>query len=468
MLMTMKDVALATAIAALAGLASIAPCGAEEPKLWQTWNVSPEAHEQDVTCSAFAPDGRTLATAGGDGLIKLWDLANGRVRATWRGHHQPVNVVAFSPDGRRLASGTGAGRTGEAIEWDTATGKVHARLIGASGAIRSLVFSKDGRTVAAGCEGGQVVRWEASDGKLHSTSRLGGPPTRRIAVSPDGRTAATVSQPSRGHSSVTVWDLETGRERAVLEAPEIPTWSLVFSNDGSMLAAGAGKPTMSDGREHYRDLPGEVRIWDLGGPKPVERARLVGGELPFQDLAFAPDGRTLASSEIYGRVFLWDIASARPRMSFQGESRHSGLPLAFSPDGTTLAASGRYVTLRDTETGAVRATLGPRRVYAVAYSPDGQSLAAALDDGTVTLHDVPTGRARLVLQSAAARAGCLAFAPDGRTLAAGNHDGTVSLWDPATGSTRAARSYSRGGDLRRRSAIRPTARPWQSAAETGP
>jgi WD40 repeat protein len=442
--MLIKTKALAVA-AVLASLAVFAQREAGEPTPWQTWNVSPDAHEQDVSCAAFSPDGRTLATAGREGMIKLWDLASNRMRATLREHHQPVNVLAFSPDGRWLASGTGVGRTGEAMEWDTTTGQVHARLKGTSGAIRSLVFSKDGRTLVAGCEGGRVVRWEASNGELRSTHQLGDHQVRRTAVSSDGRTAATDSRPSQGPAFVTIWDLDTGREQAVLEAPENRIGALVFSNDGSMLAAGSGRSAESTGRDPDRDLPSEVRVWDLSGPKPVERARLVGGAFRVEHLAFAPDGRTLASSEIFGTVLLRDIASGRPRKSFQGEQNHSGVPLAFSPDGTTLAECGRYVTLRDTETGAVRATIGPRWVYAVAYSPDGQTLAAALDDGTVALRDVPTGRVRLVMQATPARAACLAFAPDGRTLAAGNLDGTVSLWDPTTGLTHGS-FYSRGGE----------------------
>ena len=142
MFIRMKALVLATVAAMPAVLAVVAPCGAGEPTPRQTWNVSPDAHEQEVSCSAFSPDGRTLATAGREGSIKLWDLVSNRVRATLREHHQPVNVLAFSPDGRWLASGTGAGRAGEAIAWDTASGKVHVRLKGTSGAIHSLVFSE--------------------------------------------------------------------------------------------------------------------------------------------------------------------------------------------------------------------------------------------------------------------------------------------------------------------------------------
>ena len=58
---------------------------------------------------AFSPDGTTLASAGEDGTVKLWDPATGRERCTLVGHDHPVRAVAFSPDGQVLASRDGGG-----------------------------------------------------------------------------------------------------------------------------------------------------------------------------------------------------------------------------------------------------------------------------------------------------------------------------------------------------------------------
>src|SRR5437868_5821067 len=73
-----------------------------------------------------------------------------------------------------------------------------------------------------------------------------------------------------------------------------------------------------------------------------------------------------------------------------------------------------------------------KRVSALAYSPDGRTLASGADDGTVRLWESATGRERACCRGSEGTVHCLAFAPDGQALAAGD-DTALRLWDAATG-----------------------------------
>ena len=153
-----------------------------------------------VSSVAFSPDGRTLATSGSNGKVRLWDVMTGKHKRVLTGHRSYVWGVAFSPDGITLASGS-ADRT--VCLWDAVTGEQKLTLTGHVSSVYSVAFSPDGGTLAGGSRDGAVRLWDAVTGehKLTLTGHTNW--AHSVVFSPDGRTLASASY----DGTVLLWKL---------------------------------------------------------------------------------------------------------------------------------------------------------------------------------------------------------------------------------------------------------------------
>ena len=194
-----------------------------------------------------------------------------------------------------------------------------------------------------------------------------------------------------------------------------------------------------------------VGDWDgwirFHGPDALANARPLKYPARVWSIAVSPDGSTLAVGGDAHTVKVFDLASRQHKVTLNGPNQ-AVKSLAFSPDGKLLAsAAGTNVTLWDTTTWADRAQIQHHpEVVCVRFSPDGKLLAIA--DGESELPHYKLLPTAIILWDVAARdevrwlrghtntIWALAFSPDGKTLASGSADQTVKFWDIASGDLR--------------------------------
>ncbi len=401
------------------------------------------AHASPISAIAFAGDGTKLATADAEGTIKIWADAEklnskSAVLLTLKGRQGAIDSIDFSRDGKRLIT-TSADKT--ARVWDLENASAAIRPLERSGSTLMARFSPDGQLIAS-ADGNSVRLWDAATGRLVRELSVGEEGrVFSVTFSPtDNRLLAVGYGGAALLSHVALVDIDAGAEIARLPgATDLPSLhadaefsaigALAFSPDGKYLVAGFGSKRLYTGGS----LPAPLKVWEVKARRLI--GRLNGHSNFCVALDFSPDGTLLASGSRDGTAILWLTATWNKAQTLVNPDQDtitstSGRrgpveDVAFSPDGKTLAlASFRgNVQLWDVATGKWETLKGhSSAVSAVAFSPDGRTLVSGSNDQTVRLWNVQTRRELLQLDPASVELGqvrTLAFSPDGKQLLAG-------------------------------------------------
>ncbi|MFI0897039.1 WD40 repeat domain-containing serine/threonine protein kinase [Streptomyces sp. NPDC020983] len=295
-----------------------------------------------VQAVAFSPDGRLLASGGGNGALIVWDPAAMReLHVLHPGSEDDldgVGAVAFSPDGRILASAEKVSTT----LWNTATWKRIVTLTDSQVdpvTVHSLSFSPNGKVLACGNAHATITLWDTRSHRRLATlvDPIGYTDDDRksvegVAFRKDGTTLAAAVENDR----IRLWNTTTHKIAATITTDTM-VHQLAYSPDGRLLAGPAAD---------------EVLLWDARTRKHL--VTLTSGAIGGSDAldsyvdtaVFSPDGRSVAASVANGKIVVWDTGTYEQTLVLDGNdpeappgSSTMAGSVCFSPDGKKIAAA---------------------------------------------------------------------------------------------------------------------------------
>jgi WD40 repeat protein len=408
-----------------------------------------------LTEFVLTPDGKQLIASFFDGVLGVWDLESGEPIAGLQRHKGSINALALSPDGKLLATAGGEGTIvistldrpdeplGTYVTGDyTPEDSIFLDKFSAT----TLAFTPDGTHLVAGVSTGKVIVTPKPDGKR---------PPKLVPVDTDMANEVVILRASDAKHVRTLARVDDGYGDRDLEGNEMN--SVAVSPDGKRILVGRmnyiPRDAVPDRVVGFLSslCIAEVQMWDFETGKLIKDLRKDRYDHSFGYSTLSPDGKIVALGE-FGAIHLIDAQTGKSIRKIPVDGWW-GRQVTFSPDGRQIAAEvGSAIGLWDVETGKQLFDEAPGHaglVETVAYSPDGQLIATG-GENRFHVWDADTGEH--VFSRTFGREGSvrfLQFSRNGQRLAAagsvedqlGREVAAVSVWRPSGDQWASMRFY---------------------------
>ena len=380
-------------------------------------------HKKEIVRLAFSPDGKTLASGSKDYSIILWDVAKGKRKKILKNHANEILKVDFSPDGKTLIS---FDRYGLLMLWDVNTGKQKYSLKDHVDIATSISLSPDGLTLVSGSPNGFIHLWDVGTGKHKQTIKAHKNGVSTVSFSSDGSTIASASW----DRTVYLWDAATGKRKNSITKPSGNIRNVLFSPVDQLFSVATEN---------------SIYIWEVTPlqqkypPIIFDQSGLSNGSVTF-----SPDGKIIASNRESHTIQMWDVETGSLIKNLKLKQHlWSTRDIAFSPDGKTLASlnpKSITIDLWDVKKGVQKQSYkdiqtlrqyGGSSLNRCEFNPDGKYLVAGSVNSTLSIWEVDSGYLFNTLNGLSHIVRDLTFSQDGTTLITSG-DGTILVWDFAS------------------------------------
>lgn len=408
------------------------------------WQWSLEGHSKDINSIAFSPTGKRLATGSADGTAKIWDLELGEQILTLKGDAD-VTFVAYSPDGKMLATRYA---DGTATIWDLESGTLTLTLKGDTRKVNFCRFWDGSKKLITRTQDDTINIWD-----LELQTVVISHPNMSGLISPDGKRLVDLIYESEGY--IVISDLDTTNFNLIIPGEFVHNpgkLTLTFSPDSKFFAM-------------VSSLGGIIDVWDLEHKELIatfNRHKDYCDYCTVNDIAFAPDGSSLATWWEDGIIKIWDMVNGEEKLTL-GEITHDASNGTYSPSGESIAAI-EYNTVKIWDLADVTDNWNEKNLENenteiiedfqnkieetivngyissfpnIVYSPNGKSVALgseiSMDNKTaVKILDLETGKVILTLEVFDVISK-IAFSPDCKSIATGSEEGIVKIWNLKSG-----------------------------------